>query len=116
MRTVVFEVISPAEAFARLQGEAANPSVARASARIGFPSVEAMARLMTPTRWTLVEKLTGGEPLGVRELARRLGRDVKGVHTDAAALVKAGVIDRTAEGKYSFPFDAVHVDFLLKAA
>ncbi|MBK8676667.1 MAG: transcriptional regulator [Cellvibrionales bacterium] len=70
----------------------------------------------TPTRWTIVEALTGNEPLGVRELARRTARDVKGVHTDANALVTAGIIDRTADGKYSFPFNKVKVRFELHAA
>ena len=52
----------------------------------------------------------------MRELARRVGRDVKGVHTDAQALVLCGVIDKTSDGKLLFPFDAVHVDFMLKVA
>jgi hypothetical protein len=41
---------------------------------------------------------------------------VRAVHADCTALAAAGVIDRTAEGKYLFPYDAVHVDFMLKAA
>jgi len=32
------------------------------------------------------------------------------------ALLAAGVLRRTADGKIRFPFDAVHVDFVLKAA
>jgi predicted transcriptional regulator len=52
----------------------------------------------------------------VRELARRVGRDVKGVHTDARALLLAGLIDKTEDGKLSFPYDAVRVEFVLKAA
>jgi hypothetical protein len=37
------------------------------------------------------------------------------VHGDITALIKAGVIDRTAAG-VEFPYEAVHVDFFLKAA
>lgn len=36
--------------------------------------------------------------------------------TDATALLRAGIIDKTVQGKLSFPYDAVHVDFVLKAA
>jgi hypothetical protein len=38
------------------------------------------------------------------------------VHGDVHALLEAGVIDRTGEGLVVFPYDAVHVDFMLKAA
>jgi predicted transcriptional regulator len=48
--------------------------------------------------------------------ARRSGRDVKAVHGDVHALLAAGVLRRNADGKIKFPFDAVHVDFMLEAA
>ena len=60
--------------------------------------------------------MNGYGPLGVRELARRVGRDVKGVHTDAQVLVLCGLVDKSADGKLNFPYEAVHVDFFLKAA
>jgi phosphomannomutase len=59
--------------------------------------------------------MAGAGPLALREIARRVGRDVKGVHTDVHALLLAGVLDRLAEG-FVFPFDAIHVDFTLQAA
>ena len=74
-----------------------------------------MARILTPTRWTIVRALTGSEPMGVRELSRRVDRDVKGVHTDAHVLFEAGVINRTDDGKFSFPFSRVKVQFDLRA-
>jgi predicted transcriptional regulator len=43
-----------------------------------------------------------------------VGRDVKAVHSDVTALVLAGVIERRARG-VCFPYDAVHVDFMLQA-
>ncbi len=110
MKTIIFEVAAPQAAMAMLIAAASTGKPAR-NARMTFPSAEAMARVLTPTRWRLVEALTGAEPLGVRELARRVGRDVKGVHTDANALVTAGVIDRTENGKLSFPYERVKVQF-----
>lgn len=88
----------------------------RQRAFITFRSHEDMWATLTANRWAILKALTGAGPLGVRELARRVGRDVKGVHTDATALGRAGLIDKTAWGKLSFPYDAVHVDFMLKAA
>jgi len=38
------------------------------------------------------------------------------VHTDVHALLNAGLLDKTDDGKIIFPFDAVHVDFMLQAA
>jgi predicted transcriptional regulator len=47
---------------------------------------------------------------------RRVDRDVKSVHGDIQALAKAGVLDRTKDGGVVFPYDEVHVDFVLRAA
>ena len=84
-------------------------------ARITFPTHELMWKILTPKRWAILKAMTGAGTLGVREIARLVQRDVKGVHTDLQALAKAGVIDRDGT-KYVFPYDAVHVDFVLKAA
>ena len=60
--------------------------------------------------------MAGGGAMTLREAARRAGRDVKAVHGDVHALLAAGVLRKNAHGKIEFPFDAVRVDFLLKAA
>ncbi len=60
--------------------------------------------------------MTGAGPIAVREVARRVGRDVKSVHGDIQALAKAGVLNRTEDGGVVFPYDEVHVDFVLRAA
>jgi len=83
---------------------------------ITFASPEALWSTLTANRWGILKALTGAGPLGVRELARRVGRDVKGVHTDAQALVAAGVIDRTNDSKLLFPYDEVRLELVLKAA
>ena len=54
--------------------------------------------------------------MSIREAARRVGRDVKAVHGDVTALLDAGVLLRTEDGRIEFPFDAVKVEFLLQAA
>lgn len=89
---------------------------ADATPRYSFQTRERLLTVLNPNRWGLIEALTGAGPMGVRELARRVSRDVKGVHTDAQALVLCGLVDKTPEGKLHFPYDAVHVDFMLRAA
>jgi hypothetical protein len=41
---------------------------------------------------------------------------VKAVHGDVRALLDAGVLERDDAGRVVFPYDAVHVDFVLAAA
>jgi predicted transcriptional regulator len=60
--------------------------------------------------------LTGAGSVTIREAARRAGRDVKAVHGDVHALLNAGLLDKTKDGKIVFPYDAIHVAFVVKAA
>lgn len=60
--------------------------------------------------------MTGAGPITIREVARRVERDVKSVHGDTQALLKAGVLDRAESGSIVFPYDEIHVDFVLRAA
>jgi len=51
-------------------------------------------------------------PVCKREAACLIGRDVKAVHGDITALLNVGVLDRK-DNKISFPYEKVHVDFVL---
>lgn len=55
-------------------------------------------------------------PVSIREAARRVERDIKAVHGDVTALLNAGLLSKTDDGMIAFPFGAIHVDFMLKAA
>ena len=87
----------------------------RAAPFIGFVDERALWSTLTPLRWDILKVMTGAGPLALREIARRVGRDVRGVHTDVHALLAVGLIERDEAG-FRFPYDAVHVDFVLKAA
>ena len=54
--------------------------------------------------------------ISIREAARRVERDVKTVHGDVTALLNAGILERTESGGIVFPFNAVQVEFTLRAA
>ena len=60
--------------------------------------------------------MTGAGAVTIREAARRVGRDVKAVHGDVHALLSAGILQRTKDGLIVFPYDAVRVDVMLRAA
>ncbi len=84
--------------------------------RISFETPELLWKTLTLKRWELLKALAGAGPVSIREAARRVGRDVKGVHTDAQALLNSGLLDKDEAGRIVFPYDAIHVDFVLKAA
>ena len=85
-------------------------------AHISFSSADLLWRTLTKKRWEILQAMGAAGPLSVREVARRVGRDVRRVHGDTKALLDAGVIDRADDGRIEFRYDAVHVDFVLKAA
>ena len=86
------------------------------SARISFATPELLWKVLTTKRWELLKVLCGAGPVSIREAARRVGRDVKAVHSDITALLNAGVLDRAEGGGIVFPFEAVKVEYLLQAA
>ncbi|MGO9846568.1 MAG: transcriptional regulator [Methylocella sp.] len=85
-------------------------------ARISFATPELLFRVLTAKRWELIRALAGAGPVTIREAARRLNRDVKAVHGDVQALLNAGVIQKTADGRIVFPFDVIRVNVMLRAA
>ena len=85
-------------------------------ARISFASPELLFRLMTAKRWELIRAMAGAGPITIRAAARRVDRDIKAVHGDVHTLLDAGILHKTESGRIVFPFDAIHVDLLLRAA
>ncbi len=83
---------------------------------ISFESPALLFKVLTSKRWELLKIMTNAGPITIREAARRLGRDVKAVHGDVHALLNAGILQKTDNGRIDFPFEAVRVDFMLKAA
>jgi predicted transcriptional regulator len=83
--------------------------------RISFLSVEQMWKTLSPKRTEILRAMTGQNELSIREVARRVGRDVKAVHGDVHALLAAGVVERAGRGVI-FPYDGVRVDFMLGMA
>ena len=113
MKTVTFGLFSLEETVKR--AEAASRGK-RQQPRIDFASAALFFRIMTLRRWEILRAMGGAGPLSIREVARRVKRDVKGVHGDVQALLKCGVLGKTEGGQVVFPFSVIHVDFMLEAA
>lgn len=80
-----------------------------------FASHDLLWQTLTRKRWDLLQAITGQGVMSIREAARRVDRDMKAVHGDVQILIKAGLIQREGRG-IIFPYDAVHVDFMLTKA
>jgi len=111
-KIVTLSVASRADVIDRMKGAFAGRKQGN---HISFATPELLWGTLTAKRWEILRAMTGAGPLSIREVARCVGRDVKAVHGDVTALVNAGVLDKTKEG-VSFPYDAIHVDFVVKAA
>ncbi|SDY33958.1 Predicted transcriptional regulator [Allochromatium warmingii] len=71
---------------------------------------------LTERRWAVIQALLGAGAMSVRELSRRLGRDVKRVHADVTVLAELGMLERTPNGGVLCPFEDIHVDLRLRQA
>ncbi|MBN2886411.1 MAG: transcriptional regulator [Chromatiaceae bacterium] len=89
----------------RYQGETLN-----------FETAAALFGRLTERRWALVQALLGAGELSVRELSRRVGRDVKRVHEDVVVLAELGLVERSERGGVACPFEDIHVDLRLRRA
>jgi len=81
---------------------------------LSFPTPVLFFRELTPNRWNMAKHLLGGKTVGVRALARQLGRDVRRVHEDAAILVELGLLERTKYGALCCPYSRIHIDMVLE--
>jgi predicted transcriptional regulator len=82
---------------------------------ISFVSVELLCKVLTPQRWEMIQKMAGKGPMTLRGVARLVGKDVKTTHGNVHALLRNGVLKKDEDGKIFFPYDAIHVDFMLTA-
>ena len=115
MRTVTLEVGGLETGLGAFR-QAWKSGQAEDAARISFTTPELLWKIMTAKRWELLKALAGKEPMTLRGVAREVARDVKAVHGDVRALIGAGILRRAESGRISFPYDSVHIDFMLVAA
>jgi predicted transcriptional regulator len=115
MRTVILGIETQGDVTRRILATAKGQRKA-GDDRISFESVSELWRVLAPKRMEIVRAMTGTGPLTIREVARRVDRDFKAVHSDVTLLVNAGILERTDKGAVEFPYDRVHVEFDMMAA
>ncbi|MDR5759933.1 transcriptional regulator [Caballeronia sp. LZ035] len=113
MKTVTISVSSLDDVMKRAQAAAAGKAQ---GAHFSYATPELLFRTFTTSRWQIIRAMTGAGAMSIRELSRRLERDVKGVHGDVKALLETGLLEHDERGGIVFPYDTVHVNFTLKTA
>jgi predicted transcriptional regulator len=69
-----------------------------------------LLRTLTPARWELLDRLREAGPLSIYQLAKRLKRDYKNVHTDVSRMVEIGLVEKGDDGRVSVPWDVVRAE------
>ncbi|NTU65759.1 MAG: hypothetical protein HGB05_20740 [Chloroflexi bacterium] len=82
---------------------------------LNFESAGAFFGKLTERRWAIVHTLQASGPISVRELGRRVSRDVKRVHEDVQILRELGLVEPAPDGGILCPFADIHVDMHLQA-
>ena len=78
-----------------------------AQVRLSFESLPTLLKNLTPARWTLLEHLKRDGPLSINELARRLERHYKNVHTDVTRLIELSLIERRSDQLVEVVWDII---------
>jgi predicted transcriptional regulator len=79
---------------------------------LSFTDLPLLTKILSPARWALLQDLRKS-PCTIYELARRLQRDYKNVHTDVTQLARIGLIEKRADGHVAVAWDLLRVEFRL---
>jgi predicted transcriptional regulator len=79
--------------------------------RYHFPSYDMMHKILAPNRMAIIRAMIGVGPVSIREVARRVGRDFKGVHSDVTTLRNNGLLWKATDGNVVFPFRSLQFEY-----
>jgi predicted transcriptional regulator len=71
-----------------------------------------LLKTLSPARFALLRALRETGPLSIYQLAKRLGRDYKNVHTDVTQLIALGLIAKMDDG-VAVPWDLLRAELVL---
>jgi predicted transcriptional regulator len=80
---------------------------------LSFPDLPAALRALSPARWELMKRLRAEGPLSMYELAKRLERDYKNVHTDVTQLATLGLVERQDDGRVAVTWELLRAELRL---
>ena len=80
---------------------------------LSFPDLPSLLRTLSSARMVLLQRLRKDGVLSIYELAKRLERDYKNVHTDVTQLAAIGLIERRADARVAVPWDLLRAELKL---
>jgi predicted transcriptional regulator len=80
---------------------------------LSFADLPVLLRTLSPARWKLMQDLREKGACTIYELARRLERDYKNVHTDVTQLARLGLIERRDDGLVAVAWDLLRAELKL---
>jgi len=78
-----------------------------------FEDLPLLTKTLSPARWALLQDLKEKGPCSIYELAKRLERDYKNVHTDVTQLAALGLVERRADGLVTVTWDLLRAELKL---
>lgn len=72
-----------------------------------------LLKTLTPARWDLLAELRKAGAVSIYELARRLQRNYKNVHTDVTQLATLGLIEKGSDNRITVPWDLLRAEWSL---
>jgi predicted transcriptional regulator len=80
---------------------------------LSFPTLPVLLKTLSQARWALLGRLRAEGPLSIYQLARRLERDYKNVHTDVTQLALLRLIERQPDGRVAVPWELLRAELKL---
>ena len=71
---------------------------------VSFSDLPLLLKTLSQARWALLKNLREKGACSIYELAKRLGRDYKNVHTDVTQLAAIGLIERRSDALVAVPW------------
>lgn len=119
MKRIEISVISPKdEQQALLEWAArvdAGAEMPETKSQLSFSSYGQLHAILTGKRMSLLEYVAQHEGLGIRQLARQLGRDYRNVYDDVRMLAELGLIEKRGSGLFA-PYDDISIHKTLRRA
>jgi predicted transcriptional regulator len=107
---VIIEVAAKGSVFRTAAKQVAGARKGRApDFRLSFESARSLFAELTPARLDLLDTLRRIGPCSVYALAKAAERNYSNVHTDVARMEELGLIERTAQGAVSVPYESVEI-------
>ncbi|MGH7056617.1 MAG: hypothetical protein ACREFZ_01875 [Acetobacteraceae bacterium] len=85
------------------------------AARLDFPDIGDAWKVLSDQRRAIIQAMADQGPLSIQEVARRVGRDVRAVHSDVRLPHHAGGLDRTDDGRMMLPYRTIEFEFTVEA-